>query len=254
MVAYYQQVGRAGRAIDHAHGVLLSGREDQEIQEYFWRSAFPDEAHVQAILTALKDSDGLSAKELQEKVNLREGQIEDVLKLLRVENPAPVIKEGNKWYRTTADFEMDHERIAFLTERKRREWEEIQQYIDHDGCLMAFLRNALDDPDQAPCSKCMNCAPLGALPIEVSHEFGVQAAEFLRHSELLLKPRQQVPSGASPRYGFKGKLRKRGMDLVAETGRILSRWGDAGWGRLVADGKHGGHFDDSLVAAVIDMI
>lgn len=113
VIAYYQQVGRAGRAIDHAYGILLSGREDQEIHEYFRESAFPSEDQVTTILKILDASDGLSIGELQQRLNLRMGQIEHVLKLLMVENPAPVIKEDRKWYRTAIDYRMDRDRIAF---------------------------------------------------------------------------------------------------------------------------------------------
>ena len=40
-IAYYQQVGRAGRAVDEAVGILLRGREDADIQDHFIRTAFP---------------------------------------------------------------------------------------------------------------------------------------------------------------------------------------------------------------------
>ena len=100
VVAYYQQVGRAGRAIEKAYGVLLSGREDKDIHEYFRRSAFPDERDANVILETLADHDGLSVHQLEQYLNLRYGQIDKVLKILSVENPAPAIKEGSKWYRT----------------------------------------------------------------------------------------------------------------------------------------------------------
>src|SRR5204863_2778167 len=41
VVHYYQQVGRAGRAVDRAYGILLSGSEDDDVQDYFIESAFP---------------------------------------------------------------------------------------------------------------------------------------------------------------------------------------------------------------------
>jgi len=107
VVAYYQQVGRAGRAIDSAYGVLLSGKEDEEIHDYFRRSAFPDERDVNAILAALDDHDELSVRQLEQHLNLRQGQIDKVLKILSVENPAPVIKQGSKWRRTPVPFRMD---------------------------------------------------------------------------------------------------------------------------------------------------
>ncbi|MES9943273.1 MAG: helicase-related protein, partial [Candidatus Thiodiazotropha sp. 6PLUC7] len=100
IVAYYQQVGRAGRGIDHAVGVLMSGVEDQDIHEFFRGSAFPSEAQVNEILQVLENSDGLSLRGIEEQTNLRHGQIEKVLKLLSVENPAPVIKAGSQWMRT----------------------------------------------------------------------------------------------------------------------------------------------------------
>ena len=252
VVAYYQQVGRAGRAIPHARGVLLAGGEDEDIQEYFRRKAFPEEGHIDALLSALEEADGLSVTALEERLNLSHGQIEQVLKFLRVENPAPVMKLGSRWYRTAADFHMDHERIRFLTQRREREWAELQRYIDHHGCLMAFLRNALDDPDPTPCGKCANCAPATALPATVGHETGVQAAVYLRHTELNIKPKARIPRGALSAYGLLGDLKRRG--LSAEPGRVLARWGDAGWGRLVAAGKHGGRFDDLIVGAVVEMV
>ena len=43
VVAYYQQVGRAGRELEAAYGVLLSGTEDTNITNYFIGSAFPNE-------------------------------------------------------------------------------------------------------------------------------------------------------------------------------------------------------------------
>ena len=99
IIAYYQQVGRAGRAIDYALGVLLSGREDDEIHDYFRTTAFPDEAHVSAILGALADSEGLSVRQLEAAINLRSGQIDQALKFLSVESPAPVLKDGTRWKR-----------------------------------------------------------------------------------------------------------------------------------------------------------
>jgi ATP-dependent DNA helicase RecQ len=154
IIAYYQQVGRAGRRIDHATGILMSGNEDDDIHEYFRRSAFPRERWVQSILVALEESDGLTAIELEEAVNLRRGQIEQVLKFLSVDNPAPVIKDGSRWQRTPVPFRMDHERIQRLTEQREVEWREIQAYIDEPGCLMEFLARALDDADPQRCGRC----------------------------------------------------------------------------------------------------
>jgi ATP-dependent DNA helicase RecQ len=211
VVSYYQHVGRAGRALDHAVGVLLSGREDDDIHEYFRGTAFPPERDVVAILNALDESEGMSIVELQRHLNLRQNQIDKVLKILSVENPAPIIKLGTKWQRTPVPFEMDRDRIEHLTHQRELEWQQIQEYIETKDCLMAFLRK----------------------------------------SEFPFKPKKQVAAGAFPEYEFRGNLPP---DLQASEGRILSRWGDSGWGALVAVDKHAGHFRDELVEAMAEMV
>jgi ATP-dependent DNA helicase RecQ len=251
IVAYYQQVGRAGRAIDHAVGVLMSGREDGEIQDYFRHSAFPAETHVNAILEALANSDGLSERRLEETVNLRQGQIEKVLKFLSVDNPAPVLKDGPKWLRTPVPYDMDHEQIRRLTNQRAQEWQEVQEYIDTPDCLMVFLARSLDDENPRPCGKCSRCLGRPVIDEGFSHRLAVDASLYLRRSDLPLEGRKQVATGAFPKYGFKGNLPE---GLRAETGRILSRWGDAGWGRLIAEDHAAGHFRDELVDAVAEMI
>jgi ATP-dependent DNA helicase RecQ len=251
IVAYYQQVGRAGRGIDHAIGLLMSGDEDDEIHEYFRGSSFPRERWVNSILDTLEESDGLSASELEEAVNLRRGQIEQVLKFLSVDNPAPVIKDGSKWQRTPVPYHMDHERIRRLTEQRETEWREVQAYIDERGCLMEFLARALDDENPQPCGKCATCLGTAIVERRFTRATAISAGRYLRQSEVILEGKKQIAKGAFPEYGFSRNLPK---NLRAETGRILSRWGDAGWGQLVADDKHGGRFRDELVAGVAEMI
>lgn len=251
IVGYYQQVGRAGRGIDYSVGVLLSGNEDKRIHDFFRRSAFPTERHVHAVLDALEDSDGLTARAMEEHINLRQGQIDKVLKLLSVENPSPVFKDGSKWFRTSVPFRMDHDRINHLTQQREIEWQEVQNYISYEGCLMDFLRKALDDPNSERCGKCANC--LGHLLVQQEHDRQdvIKASLFLRHSEFALKPKKQVAANSFPIYGFRGNLPS---SLQAETGRVLSRWADAAWGSIVERDKERGHFSDELVGAMADMI
>ncbi len=251
VVAYYQQVGRAGRAIDNAYGVLLAGREDEDIHEYFRSSAFPDEQDVNRILDVLIDHDELSIFQLQPYLNLRQRQIDKVLKILSVENPSPVIKQGSKWRRTPVLYHMDHARIERLTQQREIEWQEVQDYIDTDVCLMAYLRNALDDPETDKCGRCAVCLCEPVVDIDIERSLVIDATRFLRQAEMPFKPKKQVATGAFPIYDFRGNLRS---ELQASEGRILSRWGDAGWGQLVAADKHAGHFQDALVEAMAEMI
>jgi ATP-dependent DNA helicase RecQ len=251
IVAYYQQVGRAGRGIAHAVGVLMSGVEDQDIHEFFRDSAFPSEAQVNEILQVLEQGDGLSLRSIEEQTNLRHGQIEKVLKLLSVENPAPVIKDGSRWVRTPVRYQMDHARIAHLAGQRVQEWQEVQAYLEDAGCKMTFLRRALDDHDLTPCGKCSSCLGQPVINVPVDPALAHRAGTFLKHAEMVIAPKAQVAANAFLEYGFRGNLPQQ---LRAQEGRVLSRWGDAGWGRTVADNKHAGRFSDELVEAMAEMI
>ena len=256
IVSYYQQVGRAGRAIDHAIGILMTGSEDDDIHEYFRTNAFPDERWIQQILDVLEASDGLTLREIETELNLRQSHIERALKFLSVENPAPVIQSGSsrytsKWLRTPVVYRMDTEKIHRLTKQREAEWLEVQSYVDEQGCLMEFLARVLDDPDPQRCGKCASCMGRPVVETSYSLDAAVSAARFVRSSELPLNTPVQVPRNAFPEYGFSGNLR---LEHRTQAGRILSRWGDAGWGRIVAEDKRKGDFRDELVQAAAEMI
>lgn len=251
IISYYQQVGRAGRAIDKAYGILLSGQEDGDIHAYFRQSAFPTEDRVNAILANIEENEGLSVPDLMAKLNLRKGQIEQVLKYLSVEETSPIIKIGTKWKRTAVKFNMDSEKISRLTNQRLNEWNEVLSYINSSSCLMNFLQNSLDDSHNSSCGKCANCIDDARLPIDVSHASGIEAALFLKHSEFDIQLKIQIQVNALPKYGWRGNL---STNLRAETGKCLSRWGDAGWGKIVAEDKHQNHFRDDLINAMSEMI
>ncbi|MCD4654170.1 DEAD/DEAH box helicase [bacterium] len=257
VVHYYQQVGRAGRAVDEAFGILLCGEEDDHIADYFIRSAFPPQNHIAELLAVLNESDnGLSIKELQREVNLREKYIQNkIIKFLTVESPSPIVKINSKWHVTVSaiDYEIDQEYVNEITQIRKQEQTQMQEYMEHQGCLMAFLQNALDDPDSQPCGKCVNCNPDLLLPELYDNVLANRAALFLRRSYQPIEPRKQWPSyNPLSVYGFTGRISE---NLRACEGRALSLWGDAGWGQLVASGKHDAdRFDDELVTACVEMI
>ncbi|EMT6576770.1 RecQ family ATP-dependent DNA helicase [Providencia rettgeri] len=251
IISYYQQVGRAGRGIDQAVGILLSGKEDSYIHDYFRKGAFPAEKNVTDILCLLEESDGLSVREIEEQTNLRKGQIEKVLKLLYVENPAPIIKSGSLWKRTPVHYVMDHARITHLTQQRMQEWDEIQKYLADTDCRMSFLRKALDDKNITDCGKCDNCLGKMIINPSLSSAKIYQASVFLQQLEMEIKPKIQVAANAFPEYNLRGNLPS---NLRAQKGRILSCWGDAGWGEVVAQQKRAGYFGDDLVKAMAEMI
>lgn len=254
VVHYYQQVGRAGRAVEQAFGILLSGDEDDEITNYFINTAFPPQFHTQQVLTALNTADeGLSVPELEKTINLSKGQIDKVLKLLALESPAPVAKQGSKWYATPINYQPDNEKITRLTQIRYNEQQIMRDYQSSQECLMAFLAGELDDPNPTNCGKCAVCLGRTLLPETFSSSLINQAVLYLRRSNQIIEPRQKWPPGqAFPKYGFSGNIK---ANLQAEEGRALSLWGDSGWGELVKLGKYeNDYFDDALVQGAFEMI
>ncbi len=147
VVAYYQQVGRAGRALPTAYGVLLSGEEESHITEWFIRSAFPTRSEVAAVIEALEaEPRGLSVPELLGRVNLSKGRIEKTIALLSLEAPAPIAKQGTKWQLTAATLGEDFwSRAERLTALRRAEHRQMQDYAGLQfGEHMRFLINTLD--------------------------------------------------------------------------------------------------------------
>jgi ATP-dependent DNA helicase RecQ len=257
VVAYYQQVGRAGRAIPAAYGVLLSGDEEDDINEYFRDSAFPPEWQVSRILEALEAAeDGLKVREIERAVNLRQSQIEKVLKLLVVEPQSPVLRIEGAWYRTSNAFQLDRQRIAHLTEQREDEWVQMERYLANKSCLMQFLAEALDDPNGQPCGRCAVCLGRPVLPVELERKTQIEAQRFVRHSEMPLELKKQWDLDALAQYqaAFGWSKQNIPQTLRGGEGRILSRWGEPVWGELVAHGKAQGHFYDELVAASADLI
>lgn len=251
IVAYYQQVGRAGRAIDYSLGLLMSGEEDEKIHAFFRRAAFPPAGQVNHLLSVLAKSNGLTTRELEEHSNLSHGQIEKILKLLSVESPAPLIKHQSKWLRTPIHYELDQNRVNKLTELREHEWQQVLAYLNEPRCLMAFLRHALDDAKNDACGKCVRCLERELVSSRVDSRLVHQAATFIRHAELPIKPKKQIAKGGFEHYGFPTNLPPK---MQAAEGRVLSQWRDGGWGESAANGKELGHFDDALVSAMAEMI
>lgn len=262
-VAYYQQVGRAGRAVDSAFGVLLSGREDDEIQDYFIRTAFPPVKILEDVVRELSKSNGMTVEELSGELNYPYTTLEKALKLLEVDGA--VEREGSKYLRTANRWKPEIARAERVTKHRLDELAEIKSYVEHAGCLMEFLSHALDDPTAAPCGKCMNCT--GKTQRNSPPQELVQAAvNFLRSDTLILEPRLKWPKpvveeiakvwpAAVERFDNGNPKSMMPKPLCAQEGRALCVYGDAGWGEAVAHGKYEvGSFSDALVTASAELI
>jgi len=249
VVAYYQQVGRAGRALDAAYGVLLSGEEETDINDYFIDSAFPTRAEVSSVLEVLEAAPrGLSVPELMARVNLSKGRIEKTIELLSLESPAPIAKQGTKWQLTAANLSDEFwQRAERLTNLRRGEQQQMQDYVNLTSGHMEFLIRALDG---LPCTIRPPSLPL--LPTTTEPVLVREAVAFLRRTSLPIEPRKQWPAGGMPQYHLRGRI---AADAQAQPGKTLCIWGDAGWGNLVRQGKYrDGHYSDELVEACVRLV
>lgn len=250
VVAYYQQVGRAGRALDSAYGVLLSGKEELEISDWFIRSAFPTRQEVADVIGALeRDPDGLSVPQLLARLNLSKGRIDKTISLLSLEVPAPIAKQGTKWQLTAAVLsEGFWARAERLTALRRNESQQMQEYVSLPfGEHMAFLIRALDGDTST-----VTQPALAPLSTDVQRDLVLESVKFLRRTSLPIEPRKKWPDGGMPQYTVRGPI---ASGHQAQPGKALCVWGDAGWGGLVRHGKYrDGSFAEELVVACVQMI
>src|SRR5262249_11821131 len=158
VVHYYQQVGRAGRAVDDAYGVLLNGEEDDAVADYFIRTAFPTPENVDQLLATMQAADGaLTVPRLEQCVNLPKGNIEKILKFLLLESPAPIQRTPSGYVLNPVRWQMPTDRIERITNLRREEQTRMSLYMSSRDCLMQFLAAELNDLEAAPCGKCANC-------------------------------------------------------------------------------------------------
>lgn len=256
VVEYYQQVGRAGRGIEHAIGIMMLGEDDARIQKYFIDNAFPKEDQINILLAVIEKHDGVKLTQLEPLVNFSKGKIEDILKFLSIENPSPILRDGSFYYRTQFDYKVPHEKIKRLNTIKEGEWIRLLEYHKSKDCLMCFLGNELDDLNIEKCGKCANCNPENALSEQVDDVFINDARDYLRHRYIEIKPRATfASSNDNARQAFaQCKFPYKDIKLKCETGYALSSWKDGGWGDLVATGKKEGEFSDDLISPTVKMI
>jgi len=249
VVAYYQQVGRAGRALEAAHGVLLSGAEETDITDFFIESAFPSREEVAGVLAALQTApEGLSINELMPRVNVRRGRIDKAVQLMVLETPPPIVKDGSKWRLTAANLtEAFWERAERLTALRRAEQQQMQEYVGLASGHMDYLIHALDgEPGNHPLPR------IAPLPATFDAGLTNEAVTYLRRTSLPLEPRRQWPTGGLPHMNVRGNIAEA---FRAQHGRVLCVWNDAGWGALVRQGKsRDGRFADQLVEACAAMV
>ncbi len=226
VIAYYQQVGRAGRGVDHAEVVLLRGAEDRRIQDFFISTAFPKREHVETVLDALP----ATTRQVSSVVNLGTSRIDAMLKILDVEGA--VTRAGTTWSRVDgADWHYDGDRYAAVTELRRAEQAAMARLGADGRCLMRALQEELDDPDPTDCGRCAVCtAPKWSHPPD-----GPLDPALVRAAILHLRDRPITFDAKKMAPDAEGAMRKIPEDAQAAEGRALSRAGDGGWDAVPLD-------------------
>ncbi len=251
-VAYYQQVGRAGRGTGPAKVILLPAHEDRDIWRYFASLAFPPEQHVRATLRALAENGApMSTAALETHVDLSRTRLETMLKVLDVDGAVDRVRGG--WTATGQDWVYDQERYDRVAAARRDEQAAMLEYAATDGCRMRFLREQLDDPGAADCGRCDNCGGL-ELPGEVSESAVDEASQRLSRPGVTLAPRKMWPTALTTLgIDLKGKISE-----PAEEGRAVGRLTDLGHGQTLRElfrpETADGPVPRSLVEAVIEVL
>ncbi len=247
VVSYYQQIGRAGRGVEHADIVLLRGGEDRRIQDFFIEQAFPDRERVNAVLASLSaaGNEGLTTRELMAVVNLGMGRIEAMLKILDVEGA--VGRAGSRWRLVPgAEWSYDAERYAQVTALRRAEQRAMAAFGADGRCLMRVLQEELDDPSPRDCGRCSVCAgPRFDAPLDP--ELVEAAGRHLRSTPIELDVRKMAPDAG-------GVMRKIPSDVLVEPGWALARFGDGGWWPAISRGLESGEFSLDVVQALVDIV
>ncbi|MCM1083732.1 MAG: RecQ family ATP-dependent DNA helicase [Clostridium sp.] len=248
IVAYYQQIGRAGRAIDKSYAILFCGSEDEEISNYFIDSAFPTEKAMDAVIHLLSENQGLKMADFEKYLNMKRAGIEKCIKYLLVNGD--IYKDGSQYYKTLKPWEPDLEKSEEITVIRKNELKQMNEFVDISDCYMKYIANALDDSKAEPCGCCANCKGQNLFAVEPLMDDVTRAQLFIKNDFNIIEPRKKWP--ATIKNSDKNTILS---EQLCEQGRVLSNYGDAGWGKHVADCKYKiGAFDEQLVDASVELL
>ncbi|MFT3899021.1 MAG: DEAD/DEAH box helicase [Gordonia sp. (in: high G+C Gram-positive bacteria)] len=249
-VSYYQQVGRAGRALDEAVVMLLASGTDDRIWDYFATASIPDPQQMTTLLEALPgEAEAVTAAALEASTGLRRTKVDLMLKQLAVDGAAERSAAG--WFATGQPWHYDAEHYAGILATRRHEADIMRSYVRGERCLMQLLTASLDDPLTEPCGRCSVC--LGTLPdglpTTVDDESVRAITRALRGVATVLEPRKMWPGGA---FGARGRIQP---DQLAQPGRVLAHADAPEWQEVLAGARGGdaaalGELADAAVATL----
>jgi len=239
IVSYYQQIGRAGRNIDKAFTFLMCGREDEDILNYFIKTAFPTEEETEAIVDFLRTNGGAKKGQLDAALNIRKARIEKALTFLTKDGF--VYKERTTFFLSPKPFVYAREHYQAITAIRQKEMEQMKALVSTRECYSKFTVSCLDDETATDCGHCANCLGGGLFPDEPSFASKQKASEYINGLVLAIEPRKM--------WALSSVTQQQKIKYINEPGICLSKYGDAGFGELVKRDKYSSQsrFCDELV-------
>lgn len=246
IVSYYQQIGRAGRNLDRAYIFLLYGKEDEEILNYFIDTAFPTEQETESIVQYIGSKDGVKESEIISALNIRSARIKKALSFLQ--NDGFIRKEKSYYYLTPKKFVYNKEHYEMITAIRKHEVEQMKCLAGTQECYSRYIVSCLDDKTAHNCGHCANCLGKEFLPSAVSQKFIHIAEEFVNKLIIPIEPRKMWVNSSVTTASKIAHINQQGF--------CLSKYGDAGYGELVKQGKHSKEmrFCDQLVGKTVEIL
>jgi ATP-dependent DNA helicase RecQ len=245
VVSYYQQIGRAGRNIPVSYAILLCGKEDDDINNYFIESAFPSIDEMSRIIDILKQNGGMGKTYILRELNIKYNRLEKALGFL--EKYGDIYYDGGKYYKTSRAFVPNIQLIEKITAIRRRELMTMNEYIKITDCYMQYIARKLDDHNAKKCCKCANCIEIKEFSNIINERNVSNARAFIKNKIMMLDHRRQWANGLKVDNALRIPDLCQSEDIIC-----LSSYGDSGWGTIVRDGKYRhGRFDDILVEATV---
>lgn len=247
LVSYYQQIGRAGRALKEACAILLVGQEDDEINKYFIGSSFPTYREMDRVVKLIDSSEYLSLYQIMSKLDINKGRLEKCLKYLTINGDIYI--ENKKYYKSPRLWEPDMDYADAITTTRYNELSKMNEFVDTEECLMQFVAKELNDNNAKECNKCSNCLEKALFNVRPDVQTIMNATKYIKQQHYKIDPRKQWPSGVKHESGIEGNMKNRIFeDGRCEKGIVLSNYGDVGWGKIVRDNKYKtNYFEDQLV-------
>ena len=246
IVSYYQQIGRAGRNINKAYIFLMYGKEDEEILNYFINTAFPTEQETKRLIDYIGDHDGIKIGQIVSAMNIRKSRIDKALAFLI--NDGFIRKDKGTYYITPKKFVYDRDHYDTITTIRKSEMEQMKHLAQTKECYSKYIVSCLDDKTAKECGHCSNCLGKEIIPSAVSEKCIHIAEEYVNKLIIPIEPRK--------RWASSRVTRATKIEHINQTGFCISKYGDAGYGELVKQGKYSKEkrFSDELVGKSAEML